>query len=236
MAPVFARDLAAASTSRSDSGTTKKKKTRLCPRVLSTADRTAASLRSWSHVRGRGANIRRRLLEPATHRQSACAVCGLLFRLCAACDYGQVTCCDECGEAHRRAQVRAAGRAYRASRRGRFNGAERQRRYRGAKSRDHFVTHQPATSVSVDATVASPSAVAEPVQSEVESHVIASIVSIQSTHAAPRATAAIPEARASRCARCLAALVPHASRGRAHGPRYRRRGGAPRHPVGPPRR
>lgn len=194
-----------------------------------------ASLRAWSHVGRRGSNLRRRLFEPATHRQSSCRFCGALFRLCAGCDRGQVTCAGECSRAHRKAQVRAAGRAYRASRRGRRTGAWRQRRYREAKFRARFVTHHPATSPPGSARVTTPPAFAVPVNPEVSVDVVPPVVSDRSP---PRGSAS-PMAHSVvllRCSRCLAELVPHASRGRAHAPRIRRRGGTPRHAVGPPRR
>jgi hypothetical protein len=69
-----------------------------------------------------------------------CARCHCQVVLCSHCDRGQIYCGRSCAQAARRQSIRAAGRRYQHSRRGRFKHAERQRRYR---HRHHVkVTHQ----------------------------------------------------------------------------------------------
>lgn len=73
-----------------------------------------------------------------------CARCRRQVKICRRCDRGNLYCGTRCSQPARRESLRAAGRRYQSSRRGRFKQAERQRRYR---SRRHKVTHQgsPAT-------------------------------------------------------------------------------------------
>ena len=68
-----------------------------------------------------------------------CVGCRVQVVICGPCDRGQVYCAGECAPRARRASMRAAGRRYQSSRRGRFKHAERSRRYR---ARQKKVTHQ----------------------------------------------------------------------------------------------
>ena len=77
-------------------------------------------------------------LEPPG-RSYFCARCGAEVLLCSCCDHGQRYCTDECAQAARACSLRAAGKRYQASPRGRHAHAERQRRYRARKKK---VTHQ----------------------------------------------------------------------------------------------
>jgi hypothetical protein len=72
-----------------------------------------------------------------------CACCGTLVRLCAQCDRGQITCGARCRALRRREGVRAAGRRYQQTRRGRHRHAARQRRYRERAAKK--VTHHRST-------------------------------------------------------------------------------------------
>ena len=68
-----------------------------------------------------------------------CAGCRVQVLICSHCDRGQIYCADTCAPRARRDSMRAAGRRYQSSRRGRFKHAERSRRYR---ARQKKVTHQ----------------------------------------------------------------------------------------------
>jgi hypothetical protein len=84
-------------------------------------------------------------MEP-TSRFFLCARCRTQVFICSRCDRGQLYCSNHCSQAARCHTVRTAGSRYQLSRQGRFNHAERARRYR---RRQHKVTHQgsvPATS------------------------------------------------------------------------------------------
>ena len=74
-----------------------------------------------------------------------CARCERQVNICSPCDRGQRYCGRACSAQARRASMRAAGRRYQQSRRGRDCHAERQQRYR-LRSRDkarwETVTHQ----------------------------------------------------------------------------------------------
>ena len=74
-----------------------------------------------------------------TARLFNCARCCSQTVICSDCDRGNIYCGKQCAEIARKASLRAAGRRYQRTRRGRFKHAERQRRYR-AKSKK--VTHQ----------------------------------------------------------------------------------------------
>jgi len=75
----------------------------------------------------------------ATGRLFLCNRCRAQVIVCSRCDRGQIYCADGCAEAARRASLRAAGRRYQKSRKGRFKHAERNRRYR---LRQQKMTHQ----------------------------------------------------------------------------------------------
>lgn len=65
-----------------------------------------------------------------TGRFYLCARCRCAVVLCSRCDRGNRYCAGGCASAARRDSNRRAGRRYAESRRGRFNHAARQRRYR----------------------------------------------------------------------------------------------------------
>ena len=58
-----------------------------------------------------------------------CARCRRQVLICSRCDRGQQYCGAGCSDLARRESLRAAGRRYQQSRRGRHCHAERQRRY-----------------------------------------------------------------------------------------------------------
>ena len=73
-----------------------------------------------------------------------CARCRRQVLICSRCDRGQRYCGARCSGPARRESLRAAGRRYQHSRRGRHCHAERQRRYRRRWREDarvHKVTH-----------------------------------------------------------------------------------------------
>lgn len=72
-------------------------------------------------------------------RRYLCAGCCSAVLICSHCDRGHRYCTPGCAEHARRRSVRASGRRYQDSLRGRHAHAERQRRYR---ARQHKVTHQ----------------------------------------------------------------------------------------------
>jgi hypothetical protein len=67
------------------------------------------------------------------------AGCHRQVMLCRRCDHGNVYCFDGCAPEARRDSLRRVGARYRSTRRGRFNNAVRQRRFRAKSS---IVTHQ----------------------------------------------------------------------------------------------
>jgi hypothetical protein len=75
----------------------------------------------------------------STGRFFLCARCRAQVVICSHCDRGQIYCTADCTQVARRHSLREAGRRYQSSRRGRFNHAERTRRYR---ARLKNVTHQ----------------------------------------------------------------------------------------------
>lgn len=83
-------------------------------------------------------------MELALARRRLCARCHVPFLICSHCDRGQRYCGPVCSRAARRSSVRAAGRRYQDSRRGRHTHAARQRRYRERHrgSPPEKVTHQ----------------------------------------------------------------------------------------------
>jgi hypothetical protein len=70
-----------------------------------------------------------------------CSRCQAQVVVCSCCDRGQIYCGKECAQASRSESMKAAGARYQASRRGRINHAERQRRYREEQARQKIVTH-----------------------------------------------------------------------------------------------
>ena len=78
-------------------------------------------------------------------RAFLCARCERAVQICSRCDRGQRYCGALCSTLARRESMRAAGRRYQRSRRGRYCHAERQKRYRNRfrdRARRELVTHQ----------------------------------------------------------------------------------------------
>ena len=67
-----------------------------------------------------------------------------LCQRCRRCDRGQIYCSDACSKAARCEVLRASGRRYQQSSKGRFKHAERAHRYRQRKNK---VTHQGSTTL-----------------------------------------------------------------------------------------
>lgn len=76
-----------------------------------------------------------------------CARCHCQVVICRRCDRGNIYCGPQCSQPVRRESLRAAGRRYQSSRRGRFNHGERQCRYR---ARQQKVTHQGSATTPLD--------------------------------------------------------------------------------------
>lgn len=74
-----------------------------------------------------------------TSRLFLCGRCRKPVIICSRCDRGQIYCADGCSPIARRHSVLEAGHRYQQSRQGRFNHAERMRRYRLRRQK---VTHQ----------------------------------------------------------------------------------------------
>jgi hypothetical protein len=79
--------------------------------------------------------------------------CGQVFFLCRRCDRGDRYCSRRCAHRARRATLRAAGRRYQHSWRGRVHHAARQTRYRRRREQ---VTHQTSPAATASRMVASP--------------------------------------------------------------------------------
>jgi len=75
----------------------------------------------------------------STGRFYLCQRCRLQVIICRRCDCGQIYCSTACSKAARCEALRASGRRYQQSSKGRFKHAERARRYRQRKNK---VTHQ----------------------------------------------------------------------------------------------
>ena len=84
-------------------------------------------------------------------RRYLCAGCRTAVLICSHCDRGHRYCTTTCAKEARRRALRAAGRRYQASRRGRHAHAQRQRRYR---VRQQKVTHQGSPPVALPAQLA----------------------------------------------------------------------------------
>jgi len=74
-----------------------------------------------------------------TARLYHCARCHRQVVICRRCDRGNIYCPEGCADLARRDSLRAAGKRYQQTHRGRLKHAERQRRYR---ERQQKVTHQ----------------------------------------------------------------------------------------------
>ena len=91
-------------------------------------------------------------------RQYFCRRCRSRVLICSHCDRGNAYCSRDCARRSRRDVVRAAGRRYQNSRRGRLCHAERQRRYR---LRMKKVTHPGSPPSPTDGLLVSPPMVAD---------------------------------------------------------------------------
>ncbi|HEY7971460.1 MAG TPA: hypothetical protein VID96_00925 [Xanthobacteraceae bacterium] len=76
--------------------------------------------------------------EVRSARLFLCAACRTQSLICSCCDRGQIYCAGDCAARARHRAMRAAGRRYQSSRRGRLAHADRTRRYR---ARGKKVTH-----------------------------------------------------------------------------------------------
>ena len=85
-------------------------------------------------------------MEPPARRY-LCACCHPPVLICSHCDHGN-RYCEDCAPKQRRNCVRAAGKRYQASRRGRHSHAQRQRRWRAKRAK---VTHQGSPPVGLPA-------------------------------------------------------------------------------------
>ncbi len=65
-----------------------------------------------------------------TSRKYQCLRCHTLVIICHHCDHGQRYCTHGCSEQARKDSTKRASKKYQATRRGRFNNAARQQRYR----------------------------------------------------------------------------------------------------------
>ena len=98
----------------------------------------------------------------STGRFFLCACCRIQVVICSRCDRGQIYCAGPCAPRARRDSIRAAGRRYQDSRRGRLKHAERSRRYR---ARQNNVTHQASPVVAPDDLLAVDSTSQRPIAS-----------------------------------------------------------------------
>ena len=77
-----------------------------------------------------------------------CARCRKQVCICSDCDRGQQYCCEDCALAARCLSLKAAGRRYQSTHRGRAKHAERMRRYR---AKEQIVTHHSSPTPAPDA-------------------------------------------------------------------------------------
>ena len=89
-------------------------------------------------------------MEPVA-RLYLCARCRRQVVICSPCDRGQRYCGKDCAGTARDESLRAAGRRYQHTRRGRHRHAERQRRYR--RRQREKVTHQGSPGAGADASL-----------------------------------------------------------------------------------
>ena len=90
----------------------------------------------------------------STGRLFLCAACRVQVLICSHCDRGQIYCPGPCALRARRESVRAAGRRYQSTHRGRHAHAQRTRRYRARRNK---VTHQGSPVPTRDALLAASS-------------------------------------------------------------------------------
>lgn len=77
-------------------------------------------------------------VDVASARLFVCAGCRRQVLICSCCDRGQIYCAGDCAPRARHRSLRAAGRRYQTSHRGRLAHAVRARRYRARRKK---VTH-----------------------------------------------------------------------------------------------
>ncbi len=78
-----------------------------------------------------------------------CARCHCQVIICSHCDRSNIYCTSSCSQSARSQSRRRAGKKYQSSRKGRFNNAQRQQRYRQRQMQK--VTHQGSTLNEVNA-------------------------------------------------------------------------------------
>ena len=89
-------------------------------------------------------------------RRFVCDLCGLVAYICSWCDRGHRYCSSRCRRRARRRSLRAAGRRYQQSRRGRFLHARRQAAYRRRRqASEKKVTHHSCRAPQGSASVSS---------------------------------------------------------------------------------
>ena len=77
-----------------------------------------------------------------------CARCHCQTIICSCCDRGNIYCGSACSQASRKERMRAAGKLYQKTYKGRMNNAKRQRHYKRRKSIK--VTHQGSQEISTN--------------------------------------------------------------------------------------
>lgn len=80
---------------------------------------------------------------PVSSRLYHCCRCHAQVIICTRCDHGQRYCAGECRHEARSESLKRSGKKYQSSRAGRFNNADRQRRFRERKKQK--VTHHGST-------------------------------------------------------------------------------------------
>ena len=90
------------------------------------------------------------------YRVFVCGACGKEVRICRRCDRGHQYCSPECSQAARDASCRKAQHNYQHTSDGRWNHAERQRRYRERKRKNvtHHSSGKPPSSSRMEAATA----------------------------------------------------------------------------------
>ena len=83
----------------------------------------------------------------STGRFYLCQRCRLQVIICRRCDHGQIYCSNNCSNAARCEALRASGRRYQQSSKGRFKHAARARHYRQRRNK---VTHQGSSATAQD--------------------------------------------------------------------------------------
>ena len=80
-------------------------------------------------------------------RKYQCLRCHALVIICHHCDHGQRYCTNGCSEQARKESTQRASKKYQATRRGRFNNAARQQRFRAKKKQK--VTHHSSLKITL---------------------------------------------------------------------------------------